>query len=149
MKIVVLSDTHGIIKDSVKELLLSADYAIHAGDIGSFTVYRQLKSYQEHFCFVRGNCDRASWANELPEQISFHLDGILFYVIHNCTCSSFRPENAQIIISGHTHRYAVGKYKQATTLNPGSCSEPRGGEPASCAIITTSEGSFKIKKSFV
>ena len=149
MKIVVLYDTHGVVKESVKELLLSADYAIHAGDIGSLTVFRQLKSYQGNFCFVRGNCDRASWANELPEQISFHLDGILFYVIHNRTDFSFHPENAQIIISGHTHRYSVGSYRKAVTLNPGSCSQPRGGEPASCAIITTSGGNFEIKKSFV
>ena len=149
MKIVVLSDTHGRIPDSIKALLSSADYAIHAGDIGSLSTFQELKSYQEKFCFVRGNCDRASWANELPEQLYFHLDGIPFYVIHNRTDFSFRPEKAQIIICGHTHKYALSRFKRAVLLNPGSCSEPRGGEPASCAIITTSNGKFDIKKTIV
>lgn len=149
MKILVLSDTHGEIPQTIRDLSTSCDYVIHAGDIGSLNVLRKLRFYNENTCFVRGNCDRGSWAEELPETILFHLDGILFYVIHNATDIHFRPEDAQIIISGHTHRYANGHLRSAVTLNPGSCSQPRGGEPASCAIVTTENGAFEIQKILV
>lgn len=39
-------------------------------------------------------------------------------------------------IYGHTHIGALDTFSDCKLLNPGSCSRPRGGDTASCAIIT-------------
>ncbi len=140
MKITVISDTHGILKENLKELLAQSSHVIHAGDIGSLGIYRELKSLNPNTYFVKGNCDRSAWAASLPETLLFHLDGILFYVIHNRSSISFRPEQADIIISGHTHCYLLNRQKDKIYLNPGSCGMPRDGMPPSCAVITTENG---------
>lgn len=147
MKIVVLSDTHGILKENVKKYLRQCDYVIHAGDIGSQSVYHELKTLNRNLYMVRGNCDRGMWASVLPETLAFRIDGILFYLIHDRTSLMARPEpQTNIFISGHTHKYLLGEHMGMATLNPGSCTQPRGGMPPTCAVITTQNGKYSIER---
>ncbi len=142
MKIAVISDTHGVLKEELKDILQASDCVIHAGDIGSLRVYQQLKQLNTHTYFVKGNCDNAAWAVELPLTLSLHIDAILFYIIHNQTGFGFCPAQADIIVCGHTHRYQQGSYHGSILLNPGSCAQPRDGA-ASCAVITTQDGAIQ------
>lgn len=139
MKIAIISDTHGRVRENLKKILRESDYVIHAGDIGSQHAYQELKALNENICAVRGNCDRGLWAAMLPETLSFHLDGILFFVIHSRTSPAFQPEDAKIIVCGHTHRYAQQRFHNSILINPGSCTQPRDGTP-SCVVITTNGG---------
>jgi len=145
MKITVISDTHGSLPQNLRPLLCTSDYVIHAGDIGSQALYRELMQLNPNTCCVRGNCDRGIWAAGIRETLRFHLDGFLFYVIHNQTGTAYRPEDADIVICGHTHRYMLRQTDGRTVLNPGSCSRPRDGA-ASCAVITTENGSVRVQK---
>ncbi len=148
MKITVISDTHGVLNDRLRLLLTKSDRVIHAGDIGSLRTFRELKSLNKYTYAVRGNCDRAHWAKSLPETLEFHLDGLLFYVIHSQSDLAFRPDHPDIIICGHTHRYQNFRYGDAILLNPGSCSRPRDDAP-SCAVLTTENGRPPVIRRFL
>ena len=56
-KVVVLSDTHGLLRPQVLECLEGADLMVHAGDINTQAVVDQLASYGP-LQVVRGNNDK-------------------------------------------------------------------------------------------
>ena len=63
MKIMVISDTHGIIDDNIIPFLRNSDMIIHAGDIMETSILSELKSYSDNVIAVAGN-------NDLPERFS-------------------------------------------------------------------------------
>lgn len=148
MKIGVLSDTHGSLPEKVICQLKDCDFLIHAGDIGSEMCYRTLKDLNIPIYMVKGNCDWGSYARFLPETLSFRIDGISFYLIHDQNKLPLMPENTDLVIFGHTHHYACYERLGKTYLNPGSVSDGRG-EPASFAVIKVKSGDFTVEKCMV
>ena len=61
MKIGILSDTHGVLKDTFLDELQSCDYLLHAGDIGSLKCYETLKDLHVPLYIIKGNCDKGEW----------------------------------------------------------------------------------------
>lgn len=135
MKIGILSDTHGLFPKEFMEVARTCDYLIHAGDIGTEQCYMTLKSLGVPLYMIRGNCDRGSWCTYLPETLSFHIDGLCFYVIHNLMNLSYLHEEPDIIIFGHTHKRTSYEKRGTIYLNPGSAGRGRG-EMNSMAILT-------------
>ena len=45
MNLIILSDTHGLLRPAVLELLRSADAILHAGDINSQAIVDKLASF--------------------------------------------------------------------------------------------------------
>ena len=82
MKIGILSDTHGVLKDTFLEELRSCDYILHAGDIGSLKCYEALKELHVPLYIIKGNCDKGEWTRYLPETLAAPIDGKIFYLIH-------------------------------------------------------------------
>ena len=68
MKIGILSDTHGLLRDEVKEGLAGVDHIIHAGDIDTPEVIDALERIAP-LTVVRGNADK-DWAEHIPESAS-------------------------------------------------------------------------------
>ena len=64
MKIVVISDTHGLLNTHVLSSCCGADRVIHAGDVGSDEIIVDLKSLAP-VSVVRGNVDTGE---KLPSQ---------------------------------------------------------------------------------
>ena len=64
MKLAVLSDTHGLLRQEVLEYLSSADAILHGGDISSPGILKQLEQIAPVKA-VRGNNDK-EWAEGLP-----------------------------------------------------------------------------------
>ncbi len=62
-KISVISDTHGIIDDSIIPHLENSDMIVHAGDIMNTAILKQLESYSDKVVAVAGN-------NDVPERFS-------------------------------------------------------------------------------
>ena len=83
MKIGVISDTHGSLPDAAGDALKKCDYLIHAGDIGSEACYRVIFQLNLPSYLVRGNCDWSSYAADMQEVLSFHIDGISISLIHD------------------------------------------------------------------
>lgn len=63
MKIGILSDTHGVLKDTFLDELQSCDYLLHAGDIGSLKCYETLKICMFRFISSRGTVTKANGRN--------------------------------------------------------------------------------------
>lgn len=81
MNLIILSDTHGLLRPAVLELLQDADAILHAGDINSQAVVDKLASFAPLYV-VRGNNDK-EWAESLPRDLTVTLEGIRFYMVHN------------------------------------------------------------------
>lgn len=137
MKIGILSDTHGLLKEHFMEELKTCSCIIHAGDIGSQTCYQTLKDLNIPLYMVKGNCDHGVWSAYLPETLSFMIQDHMFYLIHDKNQLPFElPLGTEYVISGHTHCYELQKKRGITYLNPGSASASRSGGAPSMVILT-------------
>src|SRR4051812_26678959 len=61
----VISDTHGLLRDDAIAALQGSELIIHAGDIGTPEVLQRLSQIAPVRA-VRGNNDRAAWAQDIP-----------------------------------------------------------------------------------
>ena len=74
--ILILSDTHGLLREEVKALLDRADVVIHAGDLNTPAIVEALRAAGESY-IVRGNNDK-DWAADLPHSLTFTVEGIQY-----------------------------------------------------------------------
>ena len=81
MRIAVLSDTHGLLRPEVMEIVNTCDAVLHGGDINTQRIVDEL-SKDKPLYIVRGNNDK-EWAEQIPVSLWFELDGITFYMVHN------------------------------------------------------------------
>lgn len=142
-KIGVLSDTHGLLREEVREILKECDVILHAGDIDKPKVVEQLKEIAP--CYVvRGNADK-EWAEDLPITQEIELYGIRIYMIHNKKMAE--ATDADLLIYGHSHRYEEKEAAGQVWLNPGSCGKRRFSQPITMAVIEVEEdGSWHITR---
>jgi hypothetical protein len=77
----VISDTHGLLRPKVLEILKGVDLIIHAGDIGGIEVLNALETIAP-VKVVRGNNDRDSWADHIPHDQVIEYGSHLLYVLH-------------------------------------------------------------------
>ena len=57
MKLVILSDTHGLLRPEVRACLQGADAILHGGDINRPAILEELRRYAPLYV-VRGNNDK-------------------------------------------------------------------------------------------
>lgn len=144
-KIGILSDTHGLLRDDVKDILSTCNAIIHCGDFHTSGILEQLKQIAPTYA-VRGNVDK-DWASALPLSLSMELFGIKFYVIHNKKLLHDEINDRDIIIYGHSHKYEEQTIHNQTWLNPGSCGKRRFLLPVTMATASVSEnGSYSIER---
>ena len=140
-KIAVLSDTHGLLRPEVTEILHDCDGAIHAGDINSREILNQIwdaSGRNKPFYVVRGNNDKA-WAMDLPLTMEFTLCGVDFLLVHNKKDVPANKKDTQIIILGHSHKYLEEEKDGCLWLNPGSCGKRRFHQEITMAVLYLEE----------
>lgn len=155
-KIGVISDTHGLLREEVKEQLKGCDAILHGGDINKQSILDELETIAKVYV-VRGNNDK-EWAAAIPQTLRLELFGVRFFMIHNKKQIQERQENLEdrdIIIYGHSHKYEE-KYedtggenceKKQLWLNPGSCGARRFQLPITMAILEiSSDGTYRVQK---
>lgn len=145
-KAAVISDTHGILKPEVIEIIGTADLALHGGDIADQKTFDRLNEIAKVVA-VRGNCD-GEWARDIPNEAFFELCGRKIYMVHNKKKASDKAENADIIIYGHSHKYEEKAAGGKLWLNPGSCGARRFGMPLTMAVLEfdTENRDFLVKR---
>ena len=144
-KIGIISDTHGLLRDSVKENLKDCDIILHGGDIKSETDLKKLNSIAKTY-IVRGNIDK-DWASALPVTLKVRLFGISIFLIHNKKHITEDISDCNVIVYGHSHRYEQEQKGQQLWLNPGSCGPRRFTLPLTMAILhIKDDGSFWIDR---
>ncbi len=140
MKIGVISDTHGLLRDVVFSLFRGVDLIVHAGDIGSMDVITRLRSIAKTVA-VLGNTDSDhQLVQELKDSELVHLDGKALYVLHNINGINVDLSGIDIIVHGHTHRPEINQQGRVLYFNPGSAGPKRPRLPVSVGIIEIKNG---------
>ena len=126
-KIGIISDTHGLLRPEVLEILKDCKYILHAGDVNKDEILDVLRSMGNLYV-VRGNNDK-DWAENLRTSLSFTIGGVKFFMVHNKKDVAWELGDTQVVIFGHTHKYFEKMIDGRLWLNPGSCGRSRfGGE---------------------
>jgi hypothetical protein len=144
MKLAILSDTHGLLRPQVLEYLKTADAILHAGDINTQAVVDQLGQYAP-LHIVRGNNDK-EWAQALPHDLTVTLGGVNFYMVHNKKDVPADLSGVDVVVYGHSHKYAQEEKEGVLWLNPGSCGPRRFHQEITLAIVEIEDGKRNVEK---
>ena len=137
----IVSDTHGLLRNSTVDELKGSTLIVHAGDVDTPEVLAEIKKIAPVFA-ARGNMDRGTWAEGLAEYDLFETAGKMLCVVHNLYQLELDPAAVGIaaVISGHTHRPAISEHKGVLYINPGSAGPRRPGNQLSLARLTIQNG---------
>ncbi len=130
-KILLLSDTHGYMDDTILKHADWADEVWHAGDIGDLSVTDALKEHKP-VRGVFGNIDNHIIQKEFPENNRFFCEEVAVWMTHiggyppkyNVrTREEIKANPPQLFICGHSHILKVMHDKNLKVLhmNPGAC----------------------------
>lgn len=145
-RIAIISDTHSLLRDTVRAELDAADIILHAGDITNQSVLNELESYPE-LHIVRGNNDLAfHW---LPDQLRVTIEGVRFLIVHQRVFVPRDITGVDVVIFGHTHQFEAFEQNNILFLNPGSCGKRRFDYDISMVRMTVDNGSFQYEKLIV
>lgn len=144
VKIGIISDTHGLMRPQVLEILKTCDYILHGGDINKEEILDMIRPLASIYV-VRGNNDK-EWAEGLSKSLRFRIEGVGFFMVHNKKDVDWELGNAQVVIFGHTHKYFEKIIDGRLWLNPGSCGRRRFDQEITMAVMTVENGSYQVEK---
>ncbi len=136
MKVVgVISDTHGLLRPQALEALRGSDLIVHAGDVGKPEILEALRELAP-LKVVRGNVDIDEWAQELPVQELFTVEGVEIAVNHGHLPPTPAFAAARVRIVGHSHIPRLEEDGERLLLNPGSAGPRKFGRPVGVARLS-------------
>lgn len=144
MKIAILSDTHGLLRPQVVEYLKTADVILHGGDINKQYIVDELEGYAPVYV-VRGNNDK-EWAEGIPYSLTVTIGGITFYMVHNKKEVPVSITGVDVVVFGHSHKYARDERDGILWLNPGSCGPRRFHQEITMMMAEITDGKLQVEK---
>ena len=122
----VIADTHGLLRSEALDTLAGSDLIIHAGDVGREEILEKLARVAPVVA-VRGNVDRAQWADSLPKRAIIVVGGQRILVIHDRQALKDNPARAPLdaVVVAHSHRPRVERERGILFFNPGSAGPRR------------------------
>ncbi|MCK5847166.1 MAG: metallophosphoesterase family protein [Bacteroidales bacterium] len=131
MIIGLLSDTHSVLKEGIKNFFKDCDEIWHAGDWGDISVLQSLREITPVIRGVYGNIDGPGFHADMPENLIFNIDKVKVLMTHiggypNKYQSRIKKlmltEKPQLFISGHSHILKVifDKNHNLLHINPGA-----------------------------
>ena len=153
MRYLILSDTHGNVRDAsrvIEHWSQFIDGVWHLGDNARDLIFLEREyfpSLQLTFCGINGNCDMPS---SIPYKRLFDLEGRRVLMCHGhlyhvgsglgyIQQKAFDMQ-ANVVLFGHTHIPLCREEKGILFLNPGSLTSPRGGSAKSYALLEIENG---------
>lgn len=150
MKILILSDTHDLLRPEVLAHLPGCGCIFHGGDFSSRNILDQLQQFAPVRA-VRGNNDK-EWAEELPLLLDFELGGLRICMAHKKKDLPKDLTPYDLAIFGHSHQYsatwldhAAGN-RRTLLLNPGSCGPRRFLQPITLAMLTIRNDGWQVER---
>ncbi|HWC98070.1 MAG TPA: metallophosphoesterase family protein [Candidatus Sulfopaludibacter sp.] len=136
MKLGLISDTHGLLRDSALTALAGSDLIVHAGDVGKGSIVETLRRVAPVVA-VRGNIDTGEWAKVLPATAEAHIGPARICVIHDVHDLEFDPADRgyNLVVSGHSHKAASRRQNGVLYLNPGAAGPRRFRLPVTVATL--------------
>lgn len=157
MRVLIVSDTHGLVDARIAALARECDAVVHGGDVGAAGVLAALGG---RVTAVRGNNDVAmKWAAgecdvlaALPEQAALDLPGGRLVVVHG---DRWPPRDrhaalrcafpaARAVVYGHSHRLAIDAGAQPWILNPGAAGRARTYGGPSCLLLEAAVHDWRV-----
>ena len=142
----VISDTHGLLRREAITALQGSDHIIHVGDIGHPAILDRLNEIAP-VTAVRGNVDKGSWAQKIPENNVLEVEGVSIYVLHILDELDLKPEAAGFaaVIYGHTHVSKREVKNGVLYFNPGSAGPKRFNLPVSIGKLVVRKGRIEAE----
>ena len=144
MRLGVLSDTHGLLRQEVLNRLAGSDAILHGGDVNNQGILITLGGVAPVYV-VRGNNDR-DWADGIPLSLDFTLGGIRIFMTHKKRDLPDDLSPYDLVIYGHSHRYEEARQGRTVLLNPGSCGPRRFNQPITMALVDVKDGKIKVTR---
>ena len=144
MVLAILSDTHNLLRPQVLDKLQGVDAILHGGDISRQSVLDQLSQLAPLYV-VRGNNDK-EWAEHIPHDLTLTLAGKTFYMVHKKAEIPKALPGVDVVIYGHSHKYAQEEKDGILFLNPGSCGPRRFNQDITMALMTIEDGRIAVEK---
>lgn len=144
MKIGILSDTHGLLRQEVLDHLAGADAILHGGDINNQGILLTLQSIAPVYV-VRGNNDR-EWAEQIPYTLDFTLGGVRVCMAHKKKDLPADLSGFGLAVYGHTHRYEELRQGGTILLNPGSCGPRRFNQAITLAVAALEDRKITVTR---
>ena len=144
MKIGVLSDTHGLLRQEVLDALNGCEAILHGGDINNMGILLTLERVAPVYA-VRGNNDR-EWAENIPLNRDFTLAGLRVYMTHKKRDLPADLSPYDLVVYGHSHRYEETREGNTCLLNPGSCGPRRFNQAITLATLSIEAGMIAVTR---
>ena len=146
LRVGLISDTHGLLRPEAKTFLRGCDHIVHGGDIGSQEVLQELTAIAP-VTAVRGNNDKGSWANALPEAKLVKFEELFVYVVHDLAQLDIEPQTAgvKLVVTGHSHQPLIQRRNGVLYVNPGSAGPRRFKLPVAVAELNIERKSVKSR----
>jgi len=142
MLIGVISDTHiperaEKIPKAVYEVFKDVEMILHAGDLVSMDVLKELENLAPTVC-VQGNMDRM-YGHKLPKREIIEIDKVKIGLDHGEVYPRGDTQQLKyigmemgvdVLITGHTHTPFIKEVNKMLLLNPGSPTVPRMSDPS-------------------
>ena len=129
-KILLISDTHGYLDETILKYMKDSDITIHAGDVGNEKLINTIRKHTV-FIGVYGNIDDRLIRSTLKENEIINIENHKFLITHIAgICPNYNKkvkklisdEKPNILIYGHSHLLKIefDKKNQLTAINPGA-----------------------------
>lgn len=142
MRIGLISDTHGLLRNEVYGVFEGVDEILHAGDVGDPAILTELEVIAPVRA-VFGNVDGWEVRDVVPETQEIDRVGHLIAVVHGhqwgspkVTDLSEAYHDFSVVVYGHTHVPLVEQSAGPLVVNPGSAGHQRFNKPVTAAILS-------------
>lgn len=159
----IISDTHGIINKKITPNLIGSDIIIHAGDIMSTQILKQLREICSNVIAVAGNNDYPERYESLEDkEIISQLNKVEHIKVadeivtiehgdrfgHHPSHIDLRNEypRSKLIIYGHTHNQVCDQTERPWVVNPGAAGNTRNNDGGPCFMqVIVNNNNWDIK----
>jgi putative phosphoesterase len=144
----LVSDTHGLVRNSLFGALAGVSRILHAGDVGGRDVLDALAAIAPVEA-VYGNVDPVD--GRLPQHVHLDVGGLSIHVTHGHELGVPAPPkllarySADILVYGHTHRALVYRDGARLVVNPGAAGPKRFDVKPSVAILRIAGGRSEVE----
>ncbi|HEX7111311.1 MAG TPA: metallophosphoesterase family protein [Mizugakiibacter sp.] len=160
MRVLLLSDTHGVLDARIAALAADCALAVHAGDVGTAAVLDALAARCPRVIAVRGNNDvAAKWQGAaavlrtLQTEARVELPGGVLAVVHGDALDA-RDRHARLrrvyadaraVLYGHSHRLCVDDAAAPWVLNAGAAGRARTYGGPSCLLLHAEAKAWRVE----
>ncbi|NIR45244.1 MAG: metallophosphoesterase family protein [Gemmatimonadetes bacterium] len=141
LRIGLISDTHGLLRNEVYAAFEGVDEVLHAGDVGDPAILDELEVIAPVRA-VYGNVDGFDVREVTPERLELERAGHRIAVVHGHQWGSPRVSDLAeafhdfaVVVYGHTHEPLIEGTDGPLIVNPGSAGHRRFGKPVTVATL--------------